>query len=156
MSNGGKIFFGMFISNFLPCRSATGFLSYWVPLPLPQSQTVCTEKGRPEGTRRCSYPDLVDENRTTGEVLNRLSINGQRVVTTKDSDFYHSHLLHGKPWKLLLIRTGTIWTGWQSTSSHNNKRIKEPHFTTARKNSARFPASTGTVIVIVAPVAMFV
>src|ERR1043166_7494743 len=110
MSNGGKIFFGMFISNFLPCRSATGFLSYWVPLPLPQSQTVCTEKGRPEGTRRCSYPDLVDENRTTGEVLNRLSINGQRVVITKDSDFYHSHLLHGKPWKLVLVRTGNIRT----------------------------------------------
>ena len=34
----------------------------------------------------------------------------QRVVVTKDSDFYHSHLLHGKPWKLLLVRTGNIRT----------------------------------------------
>jgi predicted nuclease of predicted toxin-antitoxin system len=32
------------------------------------------------------------------------------VVVTKDSDFYHSHLLHGKPWKLLLVRTGNIRT----------------------------------------------
>ena len=32
------------------------------------------------------------------------------VVITKDSDFYHSHLLHGKPWKLLLVRTGNIRT----------------------------------------------
>ena len=32
------------------------------------------------------------------------------MVITKDADFYHSHLLHGRPWKLLLIRTGNIRT----------------------------------------------
>jgi predicted nuclease of predicted toxin-antitoxin system len=44
----------------------------------------------------------------------------QRVVVTKDSDFYHSHLLHGKPWKLLLIRTGNIRT-------RELKRLFEQH-----------------------------
>lgn len=50
------------------------------------------------------------ENRTPDEVINALSLQEQRVVVTKDSDFYHSHLLHGKPWKLLLIRTGNLRT----------------------------------------------
>jgi predicted nuclease of predicted toxin-antitoxin system len=30
------------------------------------------------------------------------------VVVTKDTDFYHSHLLHGRPWKLVLVRTGNL------------------------------------------------
>jgi predicted nuclease of predicted toxin-antitoxin system len=49
-------------------------------------------------------------NQTPDEMLNALSLKDQRVLITKDSDFYHSHLLQGKPWKLLLIRTGNIRT----------------------------------------------
>jgi len=30
------------------------------------------------------------------------------TVVTKDSDFYHSHILHGKPRKLFMIQTGNI------------------------------------------------
>jgi len=51
---------------------------------------------------------LTARNRTPDEILNELSLREHRVVVTKDSDFYHSHLLHGKPWKLLLVRTGNI------------------------------------------------
>jgi predicted nuclease of predicted toxin-antitoxin system len=54
---------------------------------------------------------LTAQNRTTDEVLNALSLQEQRVVVTKDSDFYHSHLLEGRPWKLLLVRTGNIRAG---------------------------------------------
>jgi predicted nuclease of predicted toxin-antitoxin system len=54
--------------------------------------------------------DLVAQNRTSDTVINELSLAEQRVVITKDSDFYHSHLLHGKPWKLLLVCTGNIRT----------------------------------------------
>ena len=54
--------------------------------------------------------ELAAQNRTRDEVLNELSVKEQRVVVTKDTDFYHSHLLHRKPWKLLLIRTGNIRT----------------------------------------------
>lgn len=35
-------------------------------------------------------------------------MNEQRVVVTKDTDFYYSHLLHGRPWKLVLVRTGNL------------------------------------------------
>jgi predicted nuclease of predicted toxin-antitoxin system len=52
--------------------------------------------------------ELADRNRTSDGVLNELSVRERRVVITKDADFYHSHLLHGKPWKLLLIRTGNL------------------------------------------------
>jgi len=55
--------------------------------------------------------NLPARNRTPDETINELSLREQRVVITKDSDFYHSHLLHGKPWKLLLVRTGNIRTG---------------------------------------------
>ena len=53
---------------------------------------------------------LTTQNRTPDEAINGLSAAENRVVITKDSDFYHSHLLHGKPWKLLLVRTGNIRT----------------------------------------------
>ena len=53
---------------------------------------------------------LTAQNRTTDEVLNALSLKEQRVVVTKDTDLYHSHVLHAKPWKLLLVRTGNIRT----------------------------------------------
>lgn len=47
-------------------------------------------------------------NQTPDGFLNELSLREQWVVITKDTDFYHSHLLHGKPWKLLLVRTGNL------------------------------------------------
>lgn len=33
------------------------------------------------------------------------------IVITKDSDFYHSHMIFGEPKKLLLITTGNIKNG---------------------------------------------
>ena len=54
--------------------------------------------------------DLPARNRTTDPDINELSLREQRVVISKDTDFYHSHLLHGKPFKLVLVRTGNIGT----------------------------------------------
>ena len=52
--------------------------------------------------------DLPDQNASRDGTLNTVSMAEQRVVVTKDTDFYHSHLLHGLPWKLVLIRTGNL------------------------------------------------
>ena len=52
--------------------------------------------------------DLPAQNRTTDQVINDLSVAAQRVVITKDTDFYYSHILHGRPYKLLLVRTGNL------------------------------------------------
>ena len=51
---------------------------------------------------------LPAQNRTPDRVINELSLQEQRVVGTKDSDFYNTHLLRGEPWKLRLVRTGNI------------------------------------------------
>ena len=32
------------------------------------------------------------------------------MVIPKDMDFFYSHLLQGRPWKLLLVKTGNIST----------------------------------------------
>jgi predicted nuclease of predicted toxin-antitoxin system len=49
---------------------------------------------------------LPSRNQTTDRVMNELSAKEQRVVISKDTEFYYSHLLHERPWKLLLVRTG--------------------------------------------------
>jgi predicted nuclease of predicted toxin-antitoxin system len=38
---------------------------------------------------------------TNNGMINQVSIDEQRVVISKDTDFFYSHLLHGRPWKLL-------------------------------------------------------
>lgn len=53
---------------------------------------------------------LPAQNQTPDQVINDLSVRDQRVVISKDTDFYYSHLLLQRPHKLLLIRTGNIRT----------------------------------------------
>jgi predicted nuclease of predicted toxin-antitoxin system len=52
--------------------------------------------------------DLPGGNRTTDEQINDVADREQRVVVTKDADFVDSHVLRGRPAKLLLISTGNI------------------------------------------------
>ncbi len=54
--------------------------------------------------------DLPVQNRTRDGIINEISLREQRVVISKDTDFFYSHILHGRPWKLLLVRTGNIGT----------------------------------------------
>ncbi len=52
--------------------------------------------------------DLPEQNASRDGILDSVSMAEQRVVVTKDTDFYYSHLLHGRPWKLVLLRTGNM------------------------------------------------
>lgn len=52
--------------------------------------------------------DLPDGNRTPDFEINRLSVDEQRVVITKDADFVDSLIVKGVPYKLLLISTGNL------------------------------------------------
>ena len=54
--------------------------------------------------------ELPAKNQTLDRDLNALSLTDERVLITKDTDFYYSHLLQRRPWKLLLVRTGNIGT----------------------------------------------
>ena len=52
--------------------------------------------------------DLPAGNATTDAEINRISTTQQRIVISKDADFFYSHTLHGQPWKLVLVRTGNL------------------------------------------------
>lgn len=52
--------------------------------------------------------DLPKHNATPDTVINLISVQEQRIVITKDSDFVQSFLLKNQPYKLLLIATGNI------------------------------------------------
>jgi predicted nuclease of predicted toxin-antitoxin system len=52
--------------------------------------------------------DLPDGNRTTDAQVNDVADRENRVVVTKDADFVDSHLLSGRPARLLLVSTGNI------------------------------------------------
>jgi predicted nuclease of predicted toxin-antitoxin system len=54
--------------------------------------------------------DLPDGNATPDRVINRISLDELRVVVSKDREFFYSHILQGRPWKLLSIRTGNVST----------------------------------------------
>lgn len=52
--------------------------------------------------------DLPMQNRTPDNDIIEIAEQENRVVISKDADFVHSHLLYGRPPKLLLISTGNV------------------------------------------------
>ena len=69
--------------------------------------------------------DLPDGNTTKDRGINQLSFDEQRVVVSKDTDFFYSHLLQGRPWKLLLVKTGNISTReLRALFERNRPRLK--------------------------------
>jgi predicted nuclease of predicted toxin-antitoxin system len=52
--------------------------------------------------------DLPNKERTTDKEIRKISVEQDRIVITKDSDFLDSHVIQGVPSKLLLVTTGNI------------------------------------------------
>jgi len=52
--------------------------------------------------------DLPSGNESSDASIDRRSMDDSRVVVSKDTDFFFSHTLYGRPWKLLLVKTGNI------------------------------------------------
>lgn len=52
--------------------------------------------------------DLPNTNRTPDEEILEVAAREQRIVVSKDADFVNSHLLRGRPERLLLLSTGNI------------------------------------------------
>ena len=52
--------------------------------------------------------DLPDKERTTDNQIRQISVQQDRVVISKDSDFVDSYYVQGIPKKLLVISTGNI------------------------------------------------
>jgi predicted nuclease of predicted toxin-antitoxin system len=47
--------------------------------------------------------DLPNKDKTKDSEIRKISIDQNRIIITKDSDFLDSHLIHGIPSKLLLV-----------------------------------------------------
>ncbi len=52
--------------------------------------------------------DLPLQNATTDVEINTISVQQERIVVTKDSDFLDSFVVRQQPYKLLLVTTGNI------------------------------------------------
>lgn len=50
--------------------------------------------------------DLEQGNDTPDKVIGELSVSEQRILITKDSDFYDSFTIKGEPYKLILVKLG--------------------------------------------------
>ena len=80
-------------------------MNFLVDAQLPQRMTAWLTAA---GCNAVHTLDLPDANRTTDVQINELADREQRIVVTKDADFVDSHLLQGRPARLLLISTGNI------------------------------------------------
>lgn len=52
--------------------------------------------------------DLPEGNDTQDEAIIKYVDSEDRIIISKDTDFYNSNLLRGKPRRVLLITTGNI------------------------------------------------
>ena len=63
---------------------------------------------REKGFDAIHTSELEDGNDTTDEEINRLSLAEDRIVISKDGDFYDSFTAKKEPYKLLHVKTGNI------------------------------------------------
>lgn len=83
-------------------------MKFLVDAHLPRR--LCSLRAQSGHDNTAHTSEMPAGNRTVDETLNERSLSEQRVVITKDKDFFHAHILHQRPWKLLLGRTGNIST----------------------------------------------
>lgn len=70
--------------------------------------------------------DLPDKNETSDAEINKLSLEENRILISKDADFYDSYLNKLEPFKLIFLTTGNISTKDLITLfDRNYKRIFE-------------------------------
>lgn len=60
-----------------------------------------------EGGYDCIHTlDLAEGNNTADKIINKISVAEQRILITKDSDFFNSFLIKQEPYKLILVKLG--------------------------------------------------
>ncbi len=50
--------------------------------------------------------DLELGNGTPDKIINKISVAEQRILITKDSDFFDSFIINNEPYKLILVKLG--------------------------------------------------
>jgi len=80
-------------------------VEFLIDAHLPQASAACLQT---QATRQFTlWICPIKMHRATGSRI-EVSIRERRVVVTKDTDFDHSHLLQGRPWKLVSVGTGNL------------------------------------------------
>jgi len=80
-------------------------MKFFVDANLPFKLTI---ELRNRGFDAIHTDDLPNKERTTDKEIREISVKQNRIVITKDSDFFDSHLILGIPSKLLFVTTGNI------------------------------------------------
>jgi len=80
-------------------------MKFLVDAHLPRELCQALEQAGHDARHTTQLPQ---GNRTSDQEINRISVAEDRVVVTKDSDFFFSRLVSKHPWKLLLVRTGNL------------------------------------------------
>lgn len=52
--------------------------------------------------------ELTEGNLTSDKTINAISISEERIVVTKDTDFYYSYIAKQEPYKLVLVKLGNM------------------------------------------------
>lgn len=50
--------------------------------------------------------ELEKGNDTTDKIINKISVSEQRILITKDSDFFDSFVVKHEPYKLIMVKLG--------------------------------------------------
>ncbi len=80
-------------------------MKFIVDAQLPKSLAYSL---REKGFDAVHTSELPDGNDTTDAEINRLSLTENRIVISKDADFYESFTAKKEPYKLLHVKTGNI------------------------------------------------
>ncbi len=80
-------------------------MKFLIDAQLPKSLATFLQK---KGHDAIHTLDLPNANATSDTEIIRLSMTEQRVVISKDSDFYDTFLNKAEPYKLLYLTTGNI------------------------------------------------
>jgi predicted nuclease of predicted toxin-antitoxin system len=65
--------------------------------------------------------DLPQKNHTPDKLIRKLSLEQNRIVITKDTDFFHSFILRKEPYKVVFVTVGNMRLG-------ELKKLFEFHF----------------------------
>lgn len=80
-------------------------MKFLIDAHLPPSLRLIVQSAGHEAVHTSQLPD---GNSTPDSRIADLGDRDDWIVVTKDSDFYYSHLLNGRPRKLLLVRIGNL------------------------------------------------
>jgi predicted nuclease of predicted toxin-antitoxin system len=80
-------------------------MKFIVDAQLPPSLTGLFRKN---GFDCIHTSDLPFRNNTSDQQIRRLSLDQNRIIITKDADFFHSYILRKEPYKVIFVTVGNM------------------------------------------------